>query len=105
MPPAAMPTAHTELDAAALAGVTCVLVTPFRDRVGAPDAAALERLVRHVDGAGVQAITALGNTAEVFQLSAPERRTVLEAGGGGAGGGGVVFSLPHTRTPIVSFVF
>src|SRR4051794_30754609 len=80
MPPAAMPTAHTELDAGALAGVTCVLVTPFRDRVGAPDAAALERLVRHVDGAGVQAITALGNTAEVFQLSAPERRTVLEAG-------------------------
>ena len=68
-----MPTTHPQLD-----GVTCVLITPFRDRVGAPDAPVLERLVRRVDAAGVQAITALGNTAEVFQLTEAERRTVLE---------------------------
>lgn len=37
-------TTHSE----ALAGVTCGLVTPLRARVGAPDAAALERLVRRV---------------------------------------------------------
>jgi dihydrodipicolinate synthase/N-acetylneuraminate lyase len=80
-----MPDSPSIPDAGALSGVTCVLVTPFRDRVGPPDTAVLERLVQRLDAAGVPAITALGNTAEVFQLTGAERRTVLEAVAGATG--------------------
>ncbi len=96
--PSGMSAAHPQLD-----GVTCVLVTPFRDRAGAVDAAALERLVRRVDAAGVQAITALGNTAEVFQLSEPERRTVLEAVAGATGQATLITGVTGPLTEAVAF--
>ena len=62
-----------------LGGVSCVLVTPFRDGVGTPDADRTEQLARRVDAAGIHAITVLGNTAEVFQLTDAERRVLLAA--------------------------
>ncbi|MBB4664274.1 dihydrodipicolinate synthase family protein [Conexibacter arvalis] len=62
-----------------LGGVVAVLPTPFAHDGGAVDAAALERLSATLDAAGIHALTALGNTGEVFQLTAEERRAVLAA--------------------------
>ncbi|WP_363358089.1 dihydrodipicolinate synthase family protein [Microbacterium sp. LMI12-1-1.1] len=60
-----------------LAGVTAVLVTPYRDaRV---DERLTETLARDVGSSGVHAIAALGNTAEVFQLTRDEQRAYLRA--------------------------
>jgi len=64
--------------ATALGGVACVLVAPFRPS-GEVDVGAAETLVRKVDEAGIQALTMLGNTAEVFQLTGSERRELLAA--------------------------
>ncbi|HUY72147.1 MAG TPA: dihydrodipicolinate synthase family protein [Gaiellaceae bacterium] len=60
-----------------LAGVTAVPVTPFVRGGKAIDHAALESLIGRIDSAGIQAITTLGATAEVFQLSSSERREVV----------------------------
>ena len=60
-----------------LAGVTAVPVTPFLRGGRTIDHAALESLIARIDAAGVQAITTLGATAEVFQLSGSERREIL----------------------------
>jgi 4-hydroxy-tetrahydrodipicolinate synthase len=60
-----------------LAGVTAVPVTPFVRGGGTIDHAALESLIARIDAAGVQAITTLGATAEVFQLSTSERREIV----------------------------
>ena len=58
-------------------GIWIPLVTPFhRDRV---DTAALHRLVRHYQSAGVSGFVALGTTGEAALLSQIERYTVLEA--------------------------
>lgn len=60
-----------------LDGVVAVLVTPYRDdRI---DVAMLERLAARVEASGIHAVTALGNTAEVFQLTAQERRAHVAA--------------------------
>lgn len=57
-------------------GIWIPLVTPFhRDQV---DTAALRRLVRHYQGAGVAGFVALGTTGEAALLSQVERYTVLE---------------------------
>lgn len=57
-------------------GIWIPLVTPFhRDQV---DTAALRRLVRHYQGAGVAGFVALGTTGEAALLSQIERYTVLE---------------------------
>jgi dihydrodipicolinate synthase/N-acetylneuraminate lyase len=61
-----------------LSGITAVAVTPFRDGTGPIDAGLLATLTERMDAAGIHVITALGNTAEVFQLSDAERRQVLE---------------------------
>ncbi|MFX8183998.1 dihydrodipicolinate synthase family protein, partial [Acinetobacter baumannii] len=52
------------------------LVTPFHD--DKVDTAALRRLVRHYQGAGVAGFVALGTTGEAALLSQIERYTVLE---------------------------
>ncbi|HWV07063.1 4-hydroxy-tetrahydrodipicolinate synthase [Ralstonia sp.] len=58
-------------------GIWIPLVTPFhRDHVGT---AALRRLVRHYQSAGVSGFVALGTTGEAALLSQIERYTVLEA--------------------------
>ncbi|MDF2561292.1 MAG: dihydrodipicolinate synthase family protein [Microbacterium sp.] len=60
-----------------LTGVTAVLVTPYRDaRV---DEQLTETLTREIGSSGVHAIAALGNTAEVFQLTRDEQRAYLRA--------------------------
>jgi 4-hydroxy-tetrahydrodipicolinate synthase len=60
-----------------LSAVTAVPVTPFASGGGAIDEAALEALIARLDASGVRAITVLGATGEVFQLSTPERRAVI----------------------------
>src|SRR5581483_9663105 len=65
-----------------LAGVTAVPVTPFAPGGGTIDHAALEALVARLDEAGVHALTLLGATAEVFQLSAAERREIIRVAAG-----------------------
>ena len=62
-----------------LAGVTCVLVAPMHAESGAIVASVAEEIASRVDRAGIHAVTVLGNTAEVFQLSATERRLLLAA--------------------------
>ena len=58
-------------------GIWIPLVTPFHH--GQVDTAALRRLVRHYQGAGVSGFVALGTTGEAALLSQIERYTVLEA--------------------------
>jgi dihydrodipicolinate synthase/N-acetylneuraminate lyase len=60
-----------------LSGVTAVLVTPYRD--GRVDERLTETLACDVGASGVHAIAALGNTAEVFQLTRDEQRAYLRA--------------------------
>jgi 4-hydroxy-tetrahydrodipicolinate synthase len=60
-----------------LAGVTAVPVTPFAGGGRTIDHAALESLIARIDASGIQAITTLGATAEVFQLSTSERREIV----------------------------
>ena len=60
-----------------LSGVTAVPVTPFAPGGETIDQAALEALLSRIDASGVHAITTLGTTGEVFQLSTPERRQVI----------------------------
>lgn len=69
---------RTPLDRA-LRGVVAVMTTPFADGVARVDEDTYARLVGRVDEAGVPEITALGNTAEVYQLDPAERRTILTA--------------------------
>lgn len=66
----------------ALTGVSAVVVAPYR--AGRVSAELTEQIVERIDAAGIHAITALGNTAEVFQLSAEERRTHVAAVGAAA---------------------
>ena len=71
----------------ALGGVVAVVVAPFKDGTGPFDAARCAELTGRLVEAGIPAVTALGNTAEVFQLDAAEREAMLRAmaaGGGGA---------------------
>lgn len=63
---------------AALQGVVAVLIAPYDDR-GRLDESMLTRLVERLDESGIHAITALGNTAEVFQLTAAERTAHVRA--------------------------
>lgn len=60
----------------ALKGVVAVAITPF-SQDGRVMAQPLADLTRRLDDAGIHAITALGNTAEPFQLSGSEREEVL----------------------------
>ncbi len=57
-------------------GIWIPLVTPFHH--GQIDTAALHRLVRHYQAAGVTGFVALGTTGEAALLSQVERYTVLE---------------------------
>lgn len=63
----------------ALNGVTAVMVAPFKDGDRAIDANMTERLAARLAAAGVHALTVLGNTGEVFQLTETERRELLRA--------------------------
>jgi dihydrodipicolinate synthase/N-acetylneuraminate lyase len=69
--------ASTTRIADGLRGVTAVLVTPYRD--GHLDDVSAENIARTVGTSGVHAIAALGNTAEVFQLTIEEQRSYLRA--------------------------
>jgi 4-hydroxy-tetrahydrodipicolinate synthase len=60
-------------------GVVAVLVTPYLDGAGAVDEPAVRRLTRRVEEGGIRTLTALGNTAEVHQLTPDERLSVLRA--------------------------
>ena len=66
-----------------LGGVSAVLVTPFREGREGGDARidedVLSALARGCAAAGVQTVVALGNTAEVYQLTLPEQFAVLRA--------------------------
>ncbi len=57
-------------------GTGVALVTPFRQ--GAIDYPALERIIEHVIGGGVDYIVSLGTTGEAITLSAQECRDVLD---------------------------
>src|SRR5699024_7619241 len=61
----------------ALDGVTAVLVTPYSGGTDRVDEAAVTAIAAHAAAAGIPVLTALGNTAEVQQLTDEERRTVL----------------------------
>lgn len=61
----------------ALLGVVAVLITPYSR--GAVDRRRTDELATRVDRAGIHALTSLGNTAEVFQLTASEQRDHREA--------------------------
>lgn len=66
------------MNSAAFTGVTAVIITPYADDgTVAPEIAT--RLAGQADAAGIDVITALGNTGEVQQLDAAERRTMLRA--------------------------
>lgn len=78
----------------ALDGVNAVLITPFRDGTGPVDVPATTRLAQACDAAGIHAVTALGNTAEPYQLTAEERLTVLRAVAEDRGGALRVAGLP-----------
>lgn len=69
-----MTTHYTVPDA--LTGVIAVLISPYTQD-GAVDESATEQIAHRVDAAGVHAITSLGNTAEVHQLTIPEQRAHL----------------------------
>jgi 4-hydroxy-tetrahydrodipicolinate synthase len=61
-------------------GVVAVLVTPYLegpDGTNAVDATALLQLTSRLGQAGIRTLTALGNTAEVHQLTSTEREIVL----------------------------
>ena len=60
-----------------LSGVTAVPITPFLRGGKTIDSAALEALVARLDAAGIHALTMLGATGEVFQLTTLERREIL----------------------------
>ncbi|MQA83565.1 MAG: dihydrodipicolinate synthase family protein [Streptosporangiales bacterium] len=62
-----------------LQGVIAVPVTPFADSGRRVNAEVTRQLVGHIDRAGVHAVTALGNTGEIFQLTGDERAAVLES--------------------------
>jgi 4-hydroxy-tetrahydrodipicolinate synthase len=64
-----------------LAGVTAVPITPFLRGGKTIDSAALEALVTRLDAAGINALTILGATGEVFQLTTQERREVVRVAG------------------------
>jgi 4-hydroxy-tetrahydrodipicolinate synthase len=70
---------------AALSGVVAVTVAPFREGTGRVDPAVSAAVVARMADAGIPAVTALGNTAEVYQLSDAERRQLLVAARDGAG--------------------
>ncbi|MFI2228645.1 dihydrodipicolinate synthase family protein [Nocardia testacea] len=60
-----------------LADVIAITLTPF-DENGAVDAAAFERTVRRMVGAGVRTLTVNGNTSEFYTLSPAEARHGVE---------------------------
>ncbi|WP_353807659.1 dihydrodipicolinate synthase family protein [Agromyces sp. SYSU T00194] len=68
----------------ALGGVIAVLITPYAE--GTVDVSALTGIARRLDDAGIHVLTALGNTAEVFQLTAEERVAHLRAVAAGTDG-------------------
>lgn len=63
----------------ALRGVTCVLITPYRDGVVDVDKALMSSLTSSIANEGIHSLTALGNTAEVHQLDWCEREAVLRS--------------------------
>lgn len=65
--------------ASRLAGVTAVPVTPFQENGSTVSIGTIHELVRRMDSTGVHCLAALGNTAEIFQLSDDERADVLAA--------------------------
>ncbi|PRX98037.1 dihydrodipicolinate synthase family protein [Allonocardiopsis opalescens] len=67
-----------------LGGVNAVLIAPFRDGTGPLDSKLMTELARSCDEAGIHAVTALGNTAELYQLTEDERLELLRAVAAGA---------------------
>jgi 2-keto-3-deoxy-L-arabinonate dehydratase len=67
---------HDRIFTDPLAGVCCVLATPFDDN-GALDERSLERLVEHVIGEGVDSVACLGLASEAYKLDDAERRRVI----------------------------
>ncbi|WP_020577905.1 dihydrodipicolinate synthase family protein [Actinopolymorpha alba] len=64
---------------AAFDGVTIVLVTPYRNHTTSVNEDVATEIAARADRAGIHALTALGNTAEVQQLDIDERRSTLRA--------------------------
>lgn len=62
-----------------LAGVIAVVVAPFSDSTGPIAADVATELAARCDRAGIHAVTALGNTAEIHQLDPTERVELLRA--------------------------
>jgi 4-hydroxy-tetrahydrodipicolinate synthase len=85
--------AHGHRATEAISGVFPVLATPF-DAQGAPDDAALRRLVRYLLACGVDGITFPGVASEVGQLSMDERRHLTT----------VVLSEVAGRVPVITGV-
>lgn len=70
-----------------LDGVSAVLVTAYRDGTDTVAEDVVSQIASRAAGAGIPVLTALGNTAEVQQLTDDERRVVLRAVADGARGG------------------
>lgn len=62
-----------------LQGVSAVLITAYREGTAHVDEDTITAIATRTAGAGVPVLTALGNTAEVQQLSVQERLAVLRA--------------------------
>jgi dihydrodipicolinate synthase/N-acetylneuraminate lyase len=86
----------------ALRGVVAVLVAPYAD--DRLDEDALERIAASVDAAGIHSITALGNTAEVYQLTSAERHAHLRATARGTERAVLIAGMTGGRADVVDGV-
>ena len=77
--PSAFPPGQRPATGPTIDGVVAVLVTPYLDRTIAVNEETIRLLTRRLEVAGIRTITALGNTAEVHQLTPDERVSVLRA--------------------------
>ncbi|TDD69835.1 dihydrodipicolinate synthase family protein [Jiangella aurantiaca] len=87
--------------AQALNGVVAVLVAPFRHGSGPFDADRCTALTARVIGAGIPAVTALGNTAEVYQLDGSEREAMLRAVADGSDGAVRIAGLAGSASEVL----
>jgi 4-hydroxy-tetrahydrodipicolinate synthase len=85
----------------ALSGVVAVVIAPFQGATGPFDASRCRELTRRIVSAGVPAVTALGNTAEVFQLDEAERTRMLRAVAEGSDGAARIAGLAGSAADVL----
>lgn len=85
----------------ALRGVVAVLVTPYANGVADIDGAECTRIAARLDAAGIHALTALGNTAEVHQLDADEKHAVLRSVAAGRTDAALIAGLSGSSSAVL----